>query len=94
MARSARAALEVVADQQFDLIISDFEMAVMDGLELWTHLTTLGSTCPFVILSGSASAAGQARARQLGIAVWLLKPIMPELLLAKVAEILGGAEPE
>ena len=49
---SATDALSILKDHQFDVIVSDFKMQKMDGLELLKNVKMLYSDIPFIIFTG------------------------------------------
>ena len=50
-------ALHAIAEHQPDLIITDYQMPVMDGLELIRRLRAQGAAIPILVLSSDASVA-------------------------------------
>ena len=70
------AALEHLDSRRFDLIISDWNMAPMDGLELLRIVrgsASLAAT-PFILMTASLSELAWREAIQLGVDDFLLKP--------------------
>jgi len=51
---SAEEALAKLATERFDVIISDFRMPMMDGLEFLEEVRNKGEYVPFVLFSGMA----------------------------------------
>jgi CheY-like chemotaxis protein len=51
-------ALQSVEQQQFDLIVTDYKMPSMNGLELIAHLRKKGFDKPIILLSGYADTLG------------------------------------
>jgi DNA-binding NtrC family response regulator len=49
---SAMEGLEYLRRRKFDVIVSDYEMPDMTGIDLLKKLKTLGDTTPFIILTG------------------------------------------
>jgi CheY-like chemotaxis protein len=49
---SAQACLEYLKDGLVDCIVSDYQMPVMDGMELLKALNGMGSDVPFIFLTG------------------------------------------
>lgn len=67
-------AASILAEESFDLVISDQEMPTMTGLELREHLgESLG--CPFVLLTGYATADEFEETELSGIDAYLTKPV-------------------
>jgi DNA-binding NtrC family response regulator len=68
------AALELARRERFDLIVSDVNMPVMDGVELLSALLTAQPDVPVVLISGSVDVQGTKEARCLGAFDFLRKP--------------------
>jgi CheY-like chemotaxis protein len=51
-------ALERFAPQKFDLVVTDYKMPHMDGLELIVHLRKLAPEVPIVLISGFVDSMG------------------------------------
>ncbi len=67
-------AFERIKSESIDLLLSDYEMPGMNGLELVTQLRTEGYTLPVILMSGQIGAIDPARARYLGVLMVLEKP--------------------
>ncbi len=65
-----------------DLIISDIQMAQMDGYEFLTKLRKRGFTkhTPFIMLSGRSESKERIKCYRLGAQDYLTKPFNPEEL--------------
>jgi|SRR5580692_6520069 CheY-like chemotaxis protein len=51
-------ALERFAPQKFDLVVTDYKMPRMDGLELIVHLRELQPELPIILISGFVDSMG------------------------------------
>ena len=71
---SAEAALEVVQNQKFTMILADYQLGGMDGAEFVARLRANGDETPVVILSGVPDKAGVIRATQYQDVDFLGKP--------------------
>jgi two-component system chemotaxis response regulator CheY len=74
---------------RFGLVISDVEMAPMNGIELLRAVRRdpgLRDTC-FVLMTGFRDAGHVAAAKEHGADALLLKPFTAEMLLDKLAKI-------
>lgn len=72
-ARDGRSALQRVAEQRPDVLITDIEMPEMSGLEAAAELKRLGSATRVVILTTFARAGYLRRALDAGASGYLLK---------------------
>ncbi len=90
-AEDGKAAVRVL--QQFvpDLIILDIRMPEMDGFALLELMRKYpkAAAIPVIMLTALSTAADLDRALQLGVVDYLVKPLDPTLLLAKVESVLS-----
>lgn len=72
-----------------DLVITDLNMPVMNGLELIRELRKLPSLVglPIVFLTTESSDATKQEAKGAGATGWITKPFKPEQLLAVVSKL-------
>src|SRR5258706_4870008 len=63
-AESAEDALQLVEKQQFDLIVSDYRLEGMNGVEFLEQVRAKGNQTPVLLLSGAPDKAGVIRATQ------------------------------
>uniref|UniRef100_A0A9E8CKG8 Response regulator n=1 Tax=Bosea sp. NBC_00436 TaxID=2969620 RepID=A0A9E8CKG8_9HYPH len=75
--------------QRFDLIITDLNMPVMNGLEMIRGMRALPSFAgiPIVFLTTESDDAVKQQAKAAGATGWITKPFKPEQLLAVVAKL-------
>ena len=82
-ADDGESALRCLDTERFDLVILDYWMPIMDGIQLLEALKKLRMPFPPVILlTGSMSEELQKRAFELGAYAVALKPIAPQELAA------------
>lgn len=88
---SARDALELLAHEPFDLIVSDVVMPEMTGIELLHELRERRPELPVVLMTGgSKDPERTTRAVELGAARLLYKPFSHAELNAVVKDALNG----
>ena len=87
-------ALEQLAEKSIDLVITDLSMPEMDGMTLLQELRANPrfQNLPVIILTGSAYAQDNTRAKAAGATLFLTKPVESEELIAMVNRLL--TEPE
>lgn len=92
-AGSAAEALELFDGHSFDIVVSDIQMAEMDGHELIRHIRRRGAehrgAVPAVALTSYAGEAHRTRAHLAGYQVHLAKPADPGELVAVIGALLG-----
>ncbi len=94
-ASSAEEALQVIPQARPELIISDVEMAGMSGFDLVRQLQAnpLHRNVPVILMSARrVSAADRVDGLSLGSDDYLLKPIVPQELIARVKAVLRRTE--
>jgi CheY-like chemotaxis protein len=78
--------------EPFDLILMDMQMPEMDGFQATEHLRRRGYRGRIVALTASAMVEDRIRCLEAGCDAFLSKPIRPDELIAKVAELLPSRE--
>jgi two-component system chemotaxis response regulator CheY len=75
----------------FDLIVTDLNMPVMDGLAMIRELRKrpAGAGVPILFLTTESDAEIKAQAKAAGATGWLTKPFDPEQLLRVVKKVLA-----
>jgi two-component system chemotaxis response regulator CheY len=74
-----------------DLIICDWNMPGMSGIELFDRVHALKPEMPFLMLTGRADAESVIAAKRAGVPAYIVKPISPEELKTKVSYLLAGS---
>ena len=87
-------ALEQLAEKSVDLVITDLSMPEMDGMTLLQELRANPQfqDLPVIILTGSAYAQDNTRAKAAGATSFLTKPVESEELIAMVTRLLSQPE--
>lgn len=77
--------------EQFDLVITDLNMPVMDGLTMIERMRAIPAHAglPIVFLTTESDDGMKARARAAGATGWLTKPFDPEQLVKVTRKVLG-----
>ena len=89
---SPEAAIERSDEQDFDLVISDYRMPSMNGVEFLSHLMEIQPAAPRVIISGYADRdAIIAAINEVHLTRFIEKPWNDEELRQAVVSILGSA---
>ena len=75
----------------FDLIVTDLNMPVMDGLTMIRELRKrpAGAGVPILFLTTESDAEIKAQAKAAGATGWLTKPFDPEQLIRIVKKVLA-----
>ena len=85
--RQAMAALQV---KHYDLIISDWEMPELSGIDLLRKVRADDrmQNIPFIILTGDASDDNRDEAELMGVSAFITKPFRSDPLLEQVEKLL------
>lgn len=85
--RSGEAALELLKEKAFDVVILDIKMpGGMDGIETLREIKKIQPLAEVILLTGHASVETSIEGMKLGAFDYLLKPIKLDDLLVKIAQ--------
>jgi DNA-binding NtrC family response regulator len=85
-APNACAALDLVQQLSFDVVVSDVRMPDMSGIELLQALAELEPDLPVVLTSGSPDVVAPLEASDLGAFAYLVKPVSLEAMRETVGQ--------
>ena len=83
-AKNGHAAIELLQQKEFDLIITDLKMPGMDGFEVLNAVKILQPDTPVIMITGYATVETAVEAMKCGTVDYLVKPFSPEQILEKV----------
>ena len=94
LAEDGQVALQELKSNDFDLIISDWHMPTMDGLDLYRALKNgnILKKIPFLLLTVETDKEKVTEAVKSGIDQYLMKPIQPEELENRIKQIFAEQE--
>ncbi|MCW0205445.1 response regulator [Achromobacter veterisilvae] len=89
-AGNGQEALEMARRHPVDLVVSDWNMPVMGGLELIQGLREDDQylDVPVLVLTTEDDVDSKMAARDLGVCGWLSKPVDPDVLVELASELL------
>src|SRR5271165_4750780 len=85
---SALDALELVAEKDFDLVLTDLGMAALGGAELCARILAIRPDVPVVVVTGNASLDAAVGAIRSGAYDFITKPVDAKLLSLVVTRTL------
>ncbi|MGE8657298.1 MAG: response regulator [Achromobacter sp.] len=90
-AGNGQEALEVAKSHPVDLVVSDWNMPVMGGLQLIQGLREQEQylDVPVLVLTTEDDVDSKMAARDLGVCGWLSKPVDPDVLVELASELLN-----
>ena len=77
-ASNGQEALEMIRENNFDLLIMDLKMPVMDGMELLDRIHQLGKEIPTIVITGYATMEITKQALEAGCIDLVIKPFSLE----------------
>ena len=89
-ATGGEAALELVRQEPFDLLLVDYKMPGMNGFEVVEHARAIRPALPFVLMTAHGTPEIMTEATRLGFAGFLSKPFTPAELRSAVAKAFDG----
>ena len=90
-ASDGAAALKKLRHCSIDLIISDWNMEPMTGIELLREVRGDGKLkhIPFIMITAESKAENVVAAKEAGVSNYIVKPFNAETLKSKMASVLG-----
>ncbi len=82
---NAARALELVAEQDFDVVLTDLSMPEMSGLDLCERVLGTRPNMPVVVITGQGSLETAIGALRVGAYDFITKPVDPKLLFLSVS---------
>ena len=90
-ASTGRAALELTASERPDLVLLDWELPDISGIEVCRELRRSGVFVPILMLTGRGDDRDVVSGLQQGVDEYLIKPVRPRVLAARLAANLRRA---
>jgi two-component system chemotaxis response regulator CheY len=88
-AENGQVALHAFEQGGVELVITDWNMPVMSGLELVTELRAITTEVPILMVTTNASNQDVVQALKAGVNNYVVKPFSPETLKEKILAMLS-----
>ena len=88
--QTAAEALSLATAETFDLIMLDWKLREITGIELCQKIISSGVSTPIIFCSGNDSPAALKEAMSAGASGFLIKPVDPGRLLQTVSRLVGS----
>ena len=84
-------ALQTFQGKEYGLIISDWNMEPMSGLELLKQVRggTRNANVPFIMVTAESKTENVIAAKQAGVSNYIVKPFNAETLKQKISSVIG-----
>lgn len=91
LANDGQEALDVANGERFDLVLTDVNMPLMDGITLTRELRALQpyKFTPILVLTTESGTDRKMEGKAAGATGWIVKPFNPEQLIAVIRKVLG-----
>jgi len=88
-AEDGKQGLDVLKTQAVDVVITDINMPVMDGIEFIRHVRATGQhqSLPILILTTETSQDKRDQGKAAGGTGWIVKPFDPEKLISVIHRV-------
>lgn len=87
-ATSGPRALELMQEQKFGLILSDWNMEPMSGIDFLKTVRASGNNIPFIMITAESAAENVVLAKQAGVNNYIIKPFNAGTLKTKIESVL------
>ena len=88
-ARDGAAALQKMAEQSYGLVISDWNMKPMSGIDLLRAIRASGDTVPFILVTAENTVENVLEAKAAGVNGYIMKPFNAGTLKSRLVAVLG-----
>jgi len=90
-ATDGKSAYDMICGRQYGLVISDWNMQPMTGLDLLKKVRANPATAklPFIMVTAEARTENVVAARQAGVNNYIIKPFTQAVLKQKISAVLG-----
>jgi DNA-binding response OmpR family regulator len=92
IAKSGREAIDLLNQQSFDLIITDWRMGDLDGIDILRYVrnspNSLSPNTPIIFLTGNAEFSDVSTARDAGVNEYLIKPFSASELISRIRSVI------
>lgn len=90
--RDGAEALEIIRKEKIDMLITDWRMAPMDGINLVKYLRTADDSpsrfMPIIMLTGNVEREHVEEARDVGVTEFVLKPFSAKTLFNRITTVI------
>ena len=89
-AHTGRSALNQIQDKKFELILCDFRLGDLDGLEMLAGFNEVAPEVPVIIITGYSDIKTAVNVIKAGAFDYITKPLIPDEILMTISRALAG----
>ena len=89
-AENGQVALDCLASQDFDIVLMDVQMPIMDGYTAARLIRERNLTLPVIAMTADAMVGARQKCLDAGYSEYMTKPVDIDLLVDRLADLLGG----
>lgn len=90
VAENGKVALKKIGEQHFDVIVTDLRMPEMDGMALIENIRKIKKDQKIIIITAFGTFKTYKQAKDVGVTIFLNKPVRAKDLKEAVSQILIG----
>ena len=91
---SGKECIKAIYEDTFDIVLTDFRLPDLDGIELLKNIKKKFFHMPVIIMTSYANIRTAVKAMQLGAFEYVTKPINPDEILISISNALEGKKSE
>ncbi|MBL8712473.1 MAG: response regulator [Alphaproteobacteria bacterium] len=88
-ARDGGSALQKMAEKSYGLVISDWNMKPMSGIDLLRAIRASGDNVPFILVTAENTVENVLEAKAAGVNGYIMKPFNAGTLKSRLVAVLG-----
>jgi two-component system chemotaxis response regulator CheY len=88
-ARDGSSALSRMSEKNYSLVISDWNMEPMSGIEFLKTLRAAGNPVPFILVTAENKTENVVEAKKAGVTNYIVKPYNAVTLRSKLISVFG-----
>lgn len=89
-ASDGQMALAMMQEKKYDLVISDWNMEPMTGLDLLKNVRGASNSVPFIMVTAESKMENVIAAKAAGVNNYIVKPFSADTLKGKITSVLGA----
>lgn len=93
VAGNGKDGLDLLEKENPDLVMTDFRLGDMDGVEVLTQIRERMPHLPAIVITGYSDIRNAVNVMKLGALDYITKPLLPEEILLSVQKALSGGAP-